>query len=117
MTIHIPQDLARLIEDAVRTGQYDSEVDVIRDALLRLRQAMETTAATTDNVGEPVVREKPLTKQTLLRHLTEIGLVDHSSDTSSKSDDADVPSIGDEDEVISEVVIRERLIEWLTGFL
>jgi Arc/MetJ-type ribon-helix-helix transcriptional regulator len=117
MTIHVPQDLARLIEDAISTGQYDSEVDVIRDALIRLRPAMEVTAATSDPIGKSVLQEKPLTKQTLLRHLADIGLVDHSPDISSDRNPAAAPLSDDEDDVISEVVIRERLIEWLTGFL
>jgi hypothetical protein len=34
-----------------------------------------------------------------------------------RPDDADAPSIDDEEEIISDVVIRERLIEWLVGFL
>ena len=117
MTIHVPQDLARLIEEARRTGPYDSELDVIRDALIRLRQTMEVAAPTTDRIDEPVLQEKSLTKQTLLRHLAEIGLVNHSPDAHSNRDVADAPLIDDQDEIISEVVIRERLIEWLTRFL
>jgi Arc/MetJ-type ribon-helix-helix transcriptional regulator len=117
MTIHVPQDLAVFIEDAVRTGQYDREDDVIRDALIRLRQALEVTAATTDQGGEPVLPKKPLTKQTLQRHLAEIGLVDQSPDASSDPDGADAPLFDNEHEIISEMVIRERLIEWLAGFL
>ena len=117
MMIRVPQDLAGFIEDAVRTGQYAHEDDVIRDALVRLRQAREVTAAATTQSDTPVLREKPLTKQALQRHLAEIGLVDQSPETSSGPDDADAPSIDDEEEIISEVVIRERLIEWLAGFL
>jgi Arc/MetJ-type ribon-helix-helix transcriptional regulator len=117
MTIQVPQDIAQLIEDAMHTGQYYSQVDVLRDALIRLRQAMELAETTLHRVDEPVVQEKPLTKQALLRHLSEIGLVDHSADTRANRDDADAPLIDAEDEVISEVVIRERLIEWLAGFL
>ena len=117
MTIQIPQDLAHLIENMVRTGRYDSELDVIRDALIRLRQARELTAATIESVTEPVAREKPLTKQTLLRHLSDIGLVQGALDTGSQRDSTDAPPIQDENEIISEVVIRERLIEWLVGFL
>ena len=116
MMIQVPQDLAGFIEDAVRTGQYAHEDDVIRDALVRLRQAREATA-TAAQCDTALPREKPLTKQALQRHLAEIGLIDQSPETSSGPDDADAPSIDDEEEIISEVVIRERLIEWLVGFL
>jgi Arc/MetJ-type ribon-helix-helix transcriptional regulator len=117
MTIDLPQDLSRLIEDAVSTGQYDSELDVIRDALNQLRPAREGTAASIPPSGSTASQEKPLTKQTLLRHLSEIGLVDHAPQSRSDLDAAEAPSSDDGDEIISEAVIRERLIEWLVGFL
>jgi Arc/MetJ-type ribon-helix-helix transcriptional regulator len=117
MTIDVPEDLVGFVEDAVRTGQYAHQHDVIRDALVRLRQARGVTAATSAQSDTPLVRQKPLTKQALQRHLAEIGLVDQSPATSSGPDDADASSIDDEEEIISEVVIRERLIEWLVGFL
>jgi Arc/MetJ-type ribon-helix-helix transcriptional regulator len=116
MMIHVPQDLAGFIEDAVRTGQYADEDEVIRDALVRLQQAREVTATSAQG-DTPALREKPLTKQALQRHLAEIGLIDQSPETRSGPDDADAPSIDDEEEIISDVVIRERLIEWLVGFL
>ena len=45
MTIHLPKDLERFVHDAVRGGRYAREDDVIRDALIRLRQAMPDEAA------------------------------------------------------------------------
>ena len=117
MTIQLPQDLANLIEDAVQSGQYARAEDVIRDALVRLRQATAMPAATSNQGDEPSLQKKPLTKQTLQRHLAEIGLVDQAPDTRSGADDAGVALVDDEEEIISEVVIRERLIEWLAGFL
>ena len=74
MTIQLPQDLANLIEDAVQSGQYRAE-DVIRDALVRLGQATAMAAVTSNQSDEPSLQKKPLTKQTLQRHLAEIGLV------------------------------------------
>jgi Arc/MetJ-type ribon-helix-helix transcriptional regulator len=117
MTIRVPDDLARFVEDAVRTGQFASADDVIRDALIRLRQAMAITAAATDQSSEPVFQEKPLTKQRLLNHLADIGLIGESTETSAGQDNAGAPSSDDEEEIISDFVIRERLIEWLAGFL
>jgi Arc/MetJ-type ribon-helix-helix transcriptional regulator len=116
MMIHVPQDLVGFIADAVRTGQYAHEEDVIRDALVRLQQAREVTASSAQS-DTPLLREKPLTKQALQRHLAEIGLIDQPPETRSGRDDAAAPSIEDEEEIIAEVVIRERLIEWLVGFL
>jgi Arc/MetJ-type ribon-helix-helix transcriptional regulator len=117
VTIQLPQDLANLIEDAVQSGQYPRAEDVIRDALVRLRQARALAAATSNQSDEPSLQKKPLTKQTLQRHFAEIGLVNQAPDTRSGPDDASVALVDDEEEIISEVVINERLIEWLAGFL
>ena len=38
MTIHLPDDLGQIIQDAVRAGRYAREEDVIRDALNRLQE-------------------------------------------------------------------------------
>jgi Arc/MetJ-type ribon-helix-helix transcriptional regulator len=46
MTIHLPKDLERFVQDAVRAGLYAREDDVIRDALIRLRQLMPKGAPT-----------------------------------------------------------------------
>ena len=119
MTIDLPQDLARLLKDAVRDGPYESELDVLRDALNRIPPtgAGTSTTATVPPAGSPVPPGKPLTKQALLRHLAAIGLVDDLPLTKVEQDAAMAPEARAEDEVISEVVIRERLIEWLVGFL
>jgi putative addiction module CopG family antidote len=109
MTIDLGPDLARFVEDAVGTGRYNSASDVVRDALTRLRQVLEITAAATAEGGEPAAPDKPLTKQTLQQHLAQLGLVDQPA--------AAAPPVEHEDEIISDVMIRERLIEWLVGFL
>jgi Arc/MetJ-type ribon-helix-helix transcriptional regulator len=110
MTIDLAPDLARFVEDAVRTGGYNSPADVVRDALNRLQQV----AATSDKTSESGFHEKPLTKQTLQQHLVDLGLVDQPVVISAG---ATTPPVEDEDEIISDIVIRERLIEWLVGFL
>ena len=119
MTIDLPQDLARLLEDAVRNGPYESELDVLRDALNRVQPAGAGTSTTTTvpPAGSTTPPGKALTKQALLRHLAAIGLVDDLPLTRIEEDAAEAPETRAEDEVISEVVIRERLIEWLVGFL
>jgi putative addiction module CopG family antidote len=116
MTVHIPQDLARFVEEAVASGRFTSEEDVVRDALTRLQQSIAETAAATAQIGTPTPNERPLTKEALKRHLTSIGLVDAPAGSSTDGNTAGERST-EEDEIISEIVIRERLIEWLTGFL
>ncbi len=97
MTINLALDLARFVEDAVRAGRYESADDVVRDALTRLQHILELTSAATDESGEPVLQEKPLTKHALQHHLAELGLVDEPPETSTSP-----PPIEDEDEIISE---------------
>ena len=40
MTIDLSKDLEKIVHDAVRTGLYAREDDVIRDALIRLKQSL-----------------------------------------------------------------------------
>src|SRR5208282_3516730 len=85
MTIHLPEDLARFIHDAVRTGRYAREDDVIRDAVFRLKQALEEGAETADSGAETSRQVKPLTKQELQRHLVEIGVISPAPETTAAS--------------------------------
>jgi len=116
MTIHLPADLAEFIHDAVRAGRYEREDDVIRDAVSRLRQALQEAEAA-DSGGETSRQGKPLTKQELHRHLTAIGLMDQAPATTADPVPPADELIDAEGDIVSERVIRERLIEWLAGFL
>jgi putative addiction module CopG family antidote len=117
MTIHLPEELARFIHDAVRSGRYAREDDVIRDAVSRLRQALQEADEAGIQDADSSHQGKALTKQELHRHLTEIGLMDQAPDPGTKPAKPSSDPTIDEEEVISERMIRERLIEWLTGFL
>jgi Arc/MetJ-type ribon-helix-helix transcriptional regulator len=117
MTIHVSEDLERVIRDAMRAGSYTREDDVIRDALIRLRQDMPQSAATSQQDGELGEKGKQLTKQEFQRHLVEIGLLDQAPDASATAASPDEQMLDSEGEIVSELVIRERLIEWLTGFI
>jgi Arc/MetJ-type ribon-helix-helix transcriptional regulator len=56
MTIHLSKELERIVHDAVRSGRYAHEDDVIRDALIRLRQTMPEE---TQSPGKSARRAKP----------------------------------------------------------
>jgi Arc/MetJ-type ribon-helix-helix transcriptional regulator len=116
MTIHLTDDLERFVLGAVRTGRYASEDQVVSDALLRLRLAMHEAEASGQS-AEPGNEGKPLTKHEFHRHLVKIGLLDQAQDSSAASGDANEQLIDNDGGIISEMVIRERLIEWLVGFL
>ena len=73
-------------------------------------------AATSNQGDEPSLQKKPLTKQTL-HAISRKSAWSISARYPLWADDAGVALVDDEEEIISEVVIRERLIEWLAGFL
>jgi Arc/MetJ-type ribon-helix-helix transcriptional regulator len=111
MTIHLPQDLERFVHEAVRAGRYAREEDVIRDALMRLRQAMPGEAAPSyqnPKRTKPARKRKPLTKDEFHRHLIEIGLMSQLPDLEADFDDSDDQPIDIQGEPLSETVIRER---------
>ena len=117
MTIHLTPDLERIVLDAIRAGRYTRGDDVIRDALLRLGQTIEPVAESSSVNAEAARQAKPLTKQEFQRHLVKIGLLDQADDGKTGPENSGDELIDQEGEIVSEVVIRERLIEWLTGFL
>jgi Arc/MetJ-type ribon-helix-helix transcriptional regulator len=116
-TITLTEDLQSFLSEAVHTGRYASEDSVIADALTRLRQAINPGDKDSDESAGPYPPAKQLTKQVFQQHLVSIGLLDPPGPTSGDSGIADPSSTEGEEEILSEVLIRERLIEWLTGFL
>jgi putative addiction module CopG family antidote len=116
MTVRLTENLERFIRDAVKTGRYANEDDVISDALVRLKRATDAGVDTIDQRADPDAPAKKLTKQEFHRHLVKIGLLDQAPETSAGASGPE-ELVDGEGEVVDEVVIRERLIEWLTGFL
>ncbi len=116
-TIQLTEDLTRFLSEAVHTGRYASEDSVITDALIRLREQINLGNTSSEQIAEPGQPAKPLTKQVFQRHLVAIGLLDPPGPVGGESGDPDPSSSEGEEEILSEVMIRERLIEWLTGFL
>ena len=117
MTIQIRHDLAYVIEEMVQSRRYDGEDDVSHDALIQLRPGL-AAGVTTDHCIEIDRLETPSSDRALRRDPAEIALENRSQYTGPGADagDADASPI-DEEENFSEVAIRERLIEWLVGFL
>jgi Arc/MetJ-type ribon-helix-helix transcriptional regulator len=116
-TIHIPEELDHFLREMVRSGRYASEESVISDALDRLRQTIDPVDAATAPSEERTEPGKPLTKQRFQRHLVEIGILEEPVDRAGDNPQASVTEEEEEEEVLSEMLIRERLIEWLAGFL
>jgi putative addiction module CopG family antidote len=57
MTIHLSKDLERFVRDAVQTGRYASEDDVIRDALARLKETLPKNTKTPAKKAKPVLQK------------------------------------------------------------
>ncbi len=107
MTVQLAKDLEQFVHDAVRAGLYASEDDVIRDALLRLKQSMpEMTGPSHDSAG---LTEAEMAGQELQRRLFEAGLVNEIKppirDLTPYQNRRAVLILG---EPLSETVIRER---------
>jgi putative addiction module CopG family antidote len=111
MTIHLSKDLERFVRDAVRAGRYASEDEVIRDALIRLKQMTpgDTDTAQQDAKGTESPEENQLIDQ-LNQRLLAAGLVAQLPDPAQDIDDDDpddqpIEIVG---EPLSETIIRER---------
>jgi Arc/MetJ-type ribon-helix-helix transcriptional regulator len=101
MTIDLPKDLQRFVHDAVRSGHYAREDDVIRDALTRLKQALP-------KVTQP--KKKPLTVAEIHQQMLARGLITRLPDPAQDIDDDDPDDlpVPIEGEPMSETIIRER---------
>jgi putative addiction module CopG family antidote len=112
MTINLSPELEQFIRDAVRSGRYAHTDDVIRDALIRLKQ---TTVAATQPSGKRTKgaksaqpKKQALTEADVLQHMLDIGLITQLPDTVADYDDPDDKPITIKGEPLSETVIRER---------
>jgi len=97
MTIHLPPELERFVQDQVLAGRYSSEVDVVRDALEQLRQQTPTTTPC-----------RGMTEAEFKQHLLKTGRI---SSLPTPADPASRPvfkPIALEGEPLSETIIRER---------
>ncbi len=84
MIIHLSKDLERIIHNAVRTGLYAREDDVIRDALTRLKESLPKNTKPPSKKARnaktvPQKPKKPLSPDELNKRLLASGLVDSAS--------------------------------------
>ena len=82
-SVHLNVDLESFIRDAVQSGRYSDEAEVISDALVRLRNAIDSNPETPDDSSAISGPGKKLTKQGFHRHLVKIGLLVPPSSTDS----------------------------------
>jgi putative addiction module CopG family antidote len=112
MTIHLTKDLEQFVQDAVRSGLYAREDDVIRDALIRLKQAMPKDAAMPAREAKRArpskAKQQPLTLEELHQQMLASGLITQLPDSAADFDDPDDEPILIEGEPLSETIIRER---------
>jgi Arc/MetJ-type ribon-helix-helix transcriptional regulator len=110
MTIHLPEDLKRFVQDAVRGGRYANQDDVIRDALTRLRQTMPANGSKSRGRAKSaeLPKKRVITEVELQQHMLEIGLMTQLPDTAADFDDPDDQPINIKGEPLSETIIRER---------
>jgi putative addiction module CopG family antidote len=114
MTIHLPKDLERFVQEAVRAGRYAHEDDVIRDALTRLRQAMPGKAApakrSVKRTKAALPKKKPLPIEEIHRQMLASGLITSLPDPALDldDDDPDDAPVTIKGEPLSETIIRER---------
>ncbi len=112
MTIELSKDLEQIVNDAVLSGQYAGEQDVIRDALIRLKQTMPAPAPKPARKAKPsrqtAPKQAPLSPDELNRQLLAAGLILQLPDPAQDIDDDDEPPVEIIGEPLSETIIRER---------
>ena len=52
MSVQLTEDLERFVRDAVRTGRYANEDDVMADALVRLRNTINRDVDTSEKAAD-----------------------------------------------------------------
>lgn len=117
MTIHLTKELQQFVRGAVEAGLYAREDDVVRDALLRLKQTMpkkapkraaKTKRTKTAGSTKKKATKRPMTEAEFDRLLMRKGLMIRPPDTEADFDDPSDEPITIKGEPLSETVIRER---------
>lgn len=111
MTIRLSKDLEQFVHDAVSAGLYAREDDVVRDALIRLKETLPKRSAKPRRKAAHTGQTKavkPKSKEEFHHKLIELGLMTQLPDTAADFDDPDDQPIAIKGEPLSETVIRER---------
>jgi Arc/MetJ-type ribon-helix-helix transcriptional regulator len=110
MIIHLSKDLEKFVHDAVSAGLYAREDDVIRDALVRLKQTMPKKTEMHSKEAKPTRQKTPLTIEQVHQRMFASGLISRLPDPAEDidDDDPDDQPIVIEGEPLSETIIRER---------
>ena len=102
MTIHLPEDLERYLQDAVQGGGFASPDEAISEALRLLRQKKQ----------EAQFQPKALTADELNQQLLEAGLLSHIPSRPDPADYQEFSPIVVQGEPVSETIIRESPLTW-----
>jgi Arc/MetJ-type ribon-helix-helix transcriptional regulator len=97
MTIHLPDDLARYIQNEVQRGNFVSAEAAIAEAVRLLRQRLQNTATLS----------KPSTEEEFQQRLIKKGLLS-SIPESAAAPGPDFEPIAIEGEPLSETIINDR---------
>ena len=109
MIIRLAEDLEQIVQEAVGTGLYAVEDEVIRDALTRLKQSIPPDSKRPHRKAVGVQpAEQPVSPGELNRRLLAAGLVAQPPDPTLDLDDSDDLPIEIEGEPLSETIIRQR---------
>ena len=112
MIIRLAEDLEQIVHEAIETGLYAGEDEVIRDALTRLKPSIPPASGRSDRKdgkARPVVAaQQPVSPGELNRRLLAAGLVTELPNLSLDLDDSEEPLIEIEGEPLSETILRER---------
>jgi putative addiction module CopG family antidote len=98
MTIQLPEELERFVQDQVQSGRFASPEEAIIESLSLLRQ----------NEQQASSRKKPLTPDEVERQMLEDGLLSHIPARPDPATYQEFTPIVIEGEPLSETIIRER---------
>jgi Arc/MetJ-type ribon-helix-helix transcriptional regulator len=110
MPIHLSKDLEKFVHDAVSAGLYARADDVVRDALLRLKEITPKNTEMPGKRAKPARQKKPLTIEQVHQRMLASGLITQLPNRAEDidDDDPDDQPIVIDGEPLSETIIRER---------
>jgi Arc/MetJ-type ribon-helix-helix transcriptional regulator len=110
MIISLSKELEQFVHHAVRVGRYAADDDVVRDALIRLKQTIPKNTEMAGQRAKPAQQKKPLTIEQVHQRMLASGLITQLPDPAQDidDDDPDGQPVVIDGESLSESIIRER---------